>query len=238
MGTAFRAVLFDLDGTLLDNDMDTFLPHYFRRLAGRVVHLMPADTFIRHLLQATQAMMDNDGRASNAEVFAAAFYPLVGHSRQEMEPIFLDFYARDFPALREYSRCRPEARPLVRRAFELGCDVVIATNPLFPATAIEQRLEWAGVADFPYRLVTSYENSRACKPNPLYFREVLGKIGRPPETCLMVGDDPMDMAAARVGCATFLVTGSRAQQHPSMPEPTYRGTLADVAAVLERRPLA
>ena len=235
MGTAFRAIFFDLDGTLLDNDMDTFLPHYFRRLAGRMAHLIPPDTFIHHLLQATQAMMDNHGRASNAEVFAAAFYPLVGRPRQELDPIFADFYARDFPALRDYTRRKPEARPLMQRAFDLGCDVVIATNPLFPATAIEQRLQWAGVADYPYRLVTTYENSHACKPNPLYFHEILDKIGRPAGSCLMVGDDPMDMAAARVGCATFLVTGPGEPATPSLPEPTYRGTLGDLLALLDQQ---
>ena len=28
----FKAVLFDLDGTLLDIDMQRFLPHYFRQM--------------------------------------------------------------------------------------------------------------------------------------------------------------------------------------------------------------
>jgi FMN phosphatase YigB (HAD superfamily) len=96
-------------------------------------------------------------------------------------------------------------KTLLRTVYEL--DVVIATNPLFPATAIEQRLEWAGVAGFPYQLVTTYENSRACKPNLLYYEQILKSIGHHAEACLMVGDDDMDMVAGHLGCATFLVPG-------------------------------
>ncbi len=239
MNDAIRAILFDLDGTLLDSNMDVFLPHYFKMLSARVAHIAPPDEFVSRLMQASNAMADNDGRATNEEVFAAAFYPLAGHSRQELEPIFLDFYANDFPSLRQYTRRKPQARQVVQQAFDLGFDVVIATNPLFPATAIEQRMAWAGVADFPYRLVTTYENSRACKPNPLYFEHILETIGCHAETCLVVGDEDVDMVAAHLGCATFhirpLKPGSedRGKLDPATPEPTYRGTLADLGALLE-----
>jgi HAD superfamily hydrolase (TIGR01549 family) len=232
MRDPIRAILFDLDGTLLDNDMDQFLPHYFEHLAAWVNSILPPKEFIAHLLQATRAMMANDGRASNEEVFAAAFYPLAGHPRQEMEPIFQDFYAREFPNLRQYSRRKPEARPLVQAALARGYDLVIATNPLFPAAAIEQRMEWAGVADFTYRLVTTYENSRACKPNLLYFQQICQAIGRPPTACLVVGDDAMDMVAARLGCVTFFVADASKELPADIPTPTYRGTLAEVEALL------
>jgi len=232
MDRAIQAILFDLDGTLLDNRMDIFLPQYLRRLAARVTHILPPDQFIARLLQGSQAMLDSDGGMTNEEAFAAAFFPIAGHSREEMEPLFMDFYARDFPALRQYTCRKPEARPVVQAAFDLGHDVVIATNPLFPATAIEQRLEWAGVSDLPYRLVTTYENSRACKPNLLYFQHILEAIGQPPEACLVVGDENMDMVAAHLGCATYLVPGAATDLDPSTPEPTYRGTLADVGEML------
>jgi FMN phosphatase YigB (HAD superfamily) len=232
---SLKAILFDLDGTLLDNNMADFLPHYFERLTARVAHVVPPEKFIAHLLRATEAMIANDGRATNAEVFAAAFYPLVGHARARLEPLFIEFYARDFPELRRHTRRKPEARPLVQRAFDLGYDVVIATNPLFPMAAVQHRLAWAGSADFPYRLVTTYENSRACKPNLRYFEEICAHIGHLSEACLMVGDEAMDMVAARVGMTTFLVPGPATVLDVDTPEPTCRGTLADLAALLEAR---
>jgi FMN phosphatase YigB (HAD superfamily) len=239
MNNPIRAILFDLDGTLLDSNMDVFLPHYFKMLSARVAHIMPPGEFVSHLMQASNAMVANDGRATNEEVFAAAFYPLAGYSRPELEPIFMDFYANDFPALRQYTRRKPLARQVVQQAFDLGFDVVIATNPLFPATAIKQRLEWAGVADFPYRLVTTYENSRACKPNLLYFEHILETTGHRADACLVVGDEDMDMIAAHLGCATFHVLPpkpggeERGSLDSATPTPTYRGTLADLGVLLE-----
>jgi FMN phosphatase YigB (HAD superfamily) len=233
MENPIRAILFDLDGTLLDNDMDVFLPHYFKLLSARVAHILPPDEFMPHLMRASETMMANDGRATNEEVFARAFFPLKGRSREEVEPIFDDFYASDFPALQRYTRRKPEAHRVVQLAFDLGCDVVIATNPLFPATAIEQRMAWAGVTDFAYRLVTTYENSRACKPNLLYFEQILKIIGQPAGAVLVVGDEDMDMVAAHLGYQTFLVPGPRTELTPTTPAPTYRGTLADVGVLLE-----
>jgi FMN phosphatase YigB (HAD superfamily) len=234
MKTFIRAILFDLDGTLLSNDMDVFLPHYFRLLTARVAHLVPPDEFMTHLMQASQAMVANDGYTTNEEVFAREFYPRFARSREELEPVFQEFYANDFPVLRQYTQRRPEARQVVQQAFDLGYDVAIATNPLFPATAIEQRLEWAGVSGFPYRLVTTYENSRATKPNLLYFEQILETLGHPAEAALVVGDEDMDMVAAHLGCSTFLVPGPRTELAASTPRPTYEGALAEVGDLLER----
>ncbi len=227
-----KAILFDLDGTLLDSDMNTFLPHYLERLGGRIAHLLLPEQFIACLLQATQAMVINNGRATNEQVFAKAFYPLIGRSREEIDPILADFYTNDFPQLRQYTHRKPEARQVVQTAFDLGYDVVIATNPLFPATAIEQRMEWAGIEGLPYKLVTSYENSRACKPNLLYYQHILEAIHHQAQDCLVVGNEPMDMVAAQLGCATFLVTDHSPGLDPAMPEPSYRGTLADLGALI------
>jgi FMN phosphatase YigB (HAD superfamily) len=232
MGNRVRAILFDLDGTLLANDMDVFLPPYFEMLTQRVAHIMPPKPFIAHLMRATEVMMANDGRATNEQVFAQAFYPVNGHSREELEPLLEGFYASDFPHLRPLTQRKPEAREIVQLTFDLGYDVVIATNPLFPATATQQRLEWAGVADFGYRLVTSYENSRATKPNLLYFQQILEAIGHPPESALVVGDEDMDMVAAHLGCLTFLVPGPRTFLAPTTLPPTYQGTLADLEGLL------
>jgi FMN phosphatase YigB (HAD superfamily) len=233
MNHTFKAVFFDLDGTLLDSKMETFLSPYLKLISARIAHVMPPQQFVAELLRATEMMLANDGQVTNEELFAAAFYPAIGRSRAEMEPIFEAFYAEDFPVLQQYTKRKPEARPVVQRVFDLGYDVAVTTNPLFPATAVMQRLAWAGVDDFPYRLVTSYENSRYCKPNPRYFEDVAGRLGHPTGACLVVGDEDMDMAGALAGCPTFLVQSASTQAVSGMPAPTYRGALEDVLALLE-----
>ena len=234
MPRKISAVLFDLDGTLLDNDMDEFLPPYFHLLSSRMAHLVPPDKFLEDLMWATGIMIANDGQTTNEEAFAQAFFPRVGVPREVMEPLFLDFYQRDFPSLQVYTRRKPEARAVVELALERGCDVVVSTNPLFPAVAIEERIRWAGVDGLPYALITTYENSRACKPNLLYFEYILEAICRTPQESLVVGDEDMDMVAAHLGCRTFLVPGSRTALGTDTPPPTYQGSLAELEEVLRR----
>jgi len=77
-----RAVLLDLDNTLLENDMETFVPAYLGLLGEFIADHYPPDAFIRHLMRATDAMMANNGsERTNQEVFEAAFFPAIGRTR-------------------------------------------------------------------------------------------------------------------------------------------------------------
>ena len=206
-----EAVLFDLDDTLLGNSMDVFLPAYFQTLTNYVDQLVPKQRFMRELMKATDAMnARRDGRSTNEEAFAAAFYPAVGLDRTRLEPVFEQFYAEEFPRLRSLTQKRPEARRLVDWARDTGLQVVVATNPLFPRVAVEQRLEWAGVPvqEFDYALVTTYENMHATKSDVAYYREILARLDREPDECLMVGDSlNMDIAPAMsIGIYGYWVT--------------------------------
>jgi FMN phosphatase YigB (HAD superfamily) len=88
--------------------------------------------------------------------------------------------------------------------------VAIATNPMFPRTAVEQRLDWADVpvTEFDYALVTSYEIMHATKANPAYYHEIIERLARQPRECLMVGDDwERDMLpAASIGIPIYWLT--------------------------------
>jgi HAD superfamily hydrolase (TIGR01549 family) len=187
-----KAILFDLDDTLLGNSMDSFIPAYFQALTRHMGHLIPPDRLIAALMRSTASAMANDGTGlTNEQAFAAAFYPELGYEPGELLPHFERFYAEQFPKLRSLTYRIPESRPLVEWAFELGLQVVIATNPLFPRVAVEERLAWAGVpvTEFDYAVVTTYENMHATKPHPAYYREILAVLGREPDESLMVGDN-------------------------------------------------
>ncbi len=230
-----KAILFDLDGTLLAVNLDLFIQQYLKLLSESLAHFIAPKKLIPCLLKASAALDKNDGTKTNEKVFEEIFFPLIGYKREEIEPIFDNFYDQVFPELRRYTRRKPEARSVVQLAFDRGIDVVIATTPLLPETAIVQRLEWAGVpvTDFPFRLITTFENSRANKPNIIYYKQILEEIGHPAERCLMVGDEDKDMMAANLGLKTFLVLGSNKEFDPNTPEPNYRGTLADLEKLLK-----
>ncbi|MFX0027605.1 MAG: HAD family hydrolase [Candidatus Hermodarchaeota archaeon] len=225
-----KAILFDLDGTLLDIKLDKFVSQYIKLLAQSVAHVIPPNKFIPRILKASQAVEKNNGNASNEEVYENVFFPLEGRSREEIQPLFDKFYEVEFSQLRQYACSKPEARKVVQTAFDKGYVVVIATTPLLPETAITQRLEWAGVADFPFHLITTLENSYATKSvsNLLYYEQIINRIGFPAEACLMVGDENKDLISARLGIHTFLVESPYTEFDINIPEPKYRGTLEDL----------
>ena len=236
MVSQIKAVLFDLDGTLLEVNLDLFISNYLKLLAQSVAHIISPKKFIAKILKASKAVEENDGRKTNIEIYSNAFFPLEGHSREEIEPFFDNFYKKGFSNLHQYARRKPEARTVIQTAFDKGYDVVIATTPLLPLTAIEQRLEWAGVPaeDFPYRLITTIENSRATKSltNLHYYMQILKTIGYPAESCLMVGDEDKDMIAGQLGLQTFLILNSTKESNQNKMEPTYKGELIDLLDLL------
>jgi FMN phosphatase YigB (HAD superfamily) len=208
-----RALLLDLDDTLLGNDLDTFMAGYFALLSAYARPRFDEKAFLKHLLLATQTVInDTDSTTTNDAVFWRSFEALTGGKRAELEPFFQGFYETEFRWLRASTVMRPAAATVVRTALDHGLAVVIATNPLFPRAAIEQRLEWAGIpaANHPYALVTAYENMHATKPQQAYYHEIVAAVGCAPHEALMVGDDwKNDIApAAAAGLHTYWITSA------------------------------
>jgi HAD superfamily hydrolase (TIGR01549 family) len=187
-----EAVLFDLDDTLLGNDIRLFLKHYFPLLAGHMDDHIEPEFFVAELMHGTQAMIANRDRSqTNQDVFWSVFCQRTGLERAVLEPDIDRFYREEFGRLRQVTKRRPVAAELVSFCFDRGLRVAIATNPLFPCSAIEQRLAWAGlpVDRFRFDLITSYENIHAAKPCQAYYAEILARLEVEPGQALMVGDD-------------------------------------------------
>ena len=196
-----KTILLDLDDTLLDNKMESFLPAYFQRLGQFMSDTLPPDSFIRELVVGSQKMIENtDPRLTLEKAFADYFYPALNLNMDEAEAQIYTFYKQIFPSLQEVTGARPSARPVVESLLNQGLEVVVATNPLFPRVAIEERLRWADLApeEIPFTLITSYDIFHFTKPKPAYYAEILGQLGRKPHEAVMVGNDPgLDLAPAR-----------------------------------------
>jgi len=227
-----KAILFDLDGTLIDVDLNQFIPGYLKLFSNSVAHLIPAKKMVPAILKASEFVNSNDGKIPNEEVFSNAFFPVEGYEQDELQPLFTKFYEEDFKKLQKFTIKKPEARKVIQTAFNKDYKVVIATTPVFPLTAIEQRLEWAGIKDFPYDLITSIENSCATKPNLLYYQLIFKYLNLSAKECMMVGDEDKDMVCAKLGSQTFLVNSSNTNLSAETPEPTYRGKLEKLLELL------
>lgn len=233
-----RTLLLDLDGTLLANEIGEFLPVYLKKLGDHLASHAAPDELVPALLAATQAMIRNNRPDRTLkEVFDARFFSSLGIDEEETRADIEDFYANVFPNLRSLTQPKPEAIDLVQYAVDCGYQMVIATDPLFPRTAILQRLEWANLSpeNYPFRLIASYETFHFAKPNQAFFAEILARLGWPAGPVLMVGDDlEKDIRASRgLGIAAYWLTPKEQTVKDGNIWPTTSGSLADVIPWLE-----
>lgn len=201
-------VLFDLDGTLLPMDQEQFIKAYF---GGIAAHMAPygfeGEKLLKTIWMSTGTMIQNATGKTNEEVFWAHMAMVYGPNIREDEPKFDEFYRVGFPKVRTSCGFTPMAARIIDSCKEKGLRIALATNPFFPATATWQRTQWAGIDPADFALITTYENSHSCKPNPAYYHEVLEKLGVKAEECLIVGNDvEEDMMARELGMQVFLLT--------------------------------
>lgn len=204
-----RAVLFDLDCTLLQIDLPTFLQRYYDQLAQAISASFPGTPSHEALTAATRAMTRPHPGATNTEAFYRTFEGASGLDRGKLEPVIEHFCREVHPDLRNGATGFAGTPAALACALGLGLRVAIATNPIFPRASIRQRLAWAGIDADSVDLVTDADNMNATKPSPEYYLQVAGMLSVKPRECMMVGDDrSMDLPAADVGMTTFYVGDS------------------------------
>jgi FMN phosphatase YigB (HAD superfamily) len=207
----YQGILFDLDGTLLPMDNDTFIKGYLGLLSGAVAHLgYKAEVMIPTMWQGVAAMVKNDGSKTNFDIFWEYFSKSFGEKVYGDIPTFDAFYSdpNGFHKAATLTQPTPLAKEAVALARQKADCVVLATNPFFPRVAVESRISWAGLAASDFDLLTTYENSRSCKPNPTYYLEICEKLGLDPGQCLMIGNNAKEdvWAAQKAGLSAFLLT--------------------------------
>ena len=234
-----NTILFDLDGTLAPFVQDEFVHVYFKALVKRLVPMgYDGEKLVAALWKGVDAMVRNDGAQTNRQRFWEVFTQELGIQALALESILEDFYAREFDAVRSVLKESVDRGPLIRSLREKGYTLVLATNPIFPAVAVETRLGWAGLSAEDFDYITTYENCRRSKPNPDYYRDILEHIGRRPEECLMVGNNPVDdMAAVQAGLSGYLVT-DYIENPDGLPVDAYpHGTFQTLVHQLDRLPV-
>jgi FMN phosphatase YigB (HAD superfamily) len=204
------AILFDLDGTLLDNDVEQFIPTYMKALGKFMAARIDPALLTGALGAGTRAMLANDDPETTLQqAFERVFFPALGMEREPLVPEFDRFYAERFPELKELTHPMDMAPQAIDLICELRWKAAVATNPLFPLTAVQQRLGWAGLDPDAccFDLVSSYESMHFAKPRPEFVAEVLGRITAQPGEAVFVGnDETLDLEPARsLGLATFRV---------------------------------
>jgi len=225
-----KAVLFDLDGTLLPVEIETFMNAYFQEVGRAFCDVMEPKKLIDIIMAATGYMVKNlEPDKTNREVFEEEFTRLMGKDISTLMERFLDFYATDFRDIERIIYPEPICSEVINILVSKGYDVILATNPLFPRVAIEERVRWAGIETRYFKTITTFEEMHFCKPNLEYYREIMEMINMEPQYCLMVGNDvEEDMVAGQLGMKTFLLDEYLIHRNDNLPEIDFRGGYSDL----------
>ena len=232
----FKAILFDMDGTLLPMDIEEFTKCYFGELIKIMIPFgFTKDELKYKLFAGVNAMMKNDGHQTNKDAFWEVLAQGHDLDLDKIVSVTDAFYTKEF----HNAKCSTGENPLAAKAVALAHEkaekVILATNPLFPMIAQESRLSWIGLKPEQFDLVTAYETYSFCKPNPQYFLSIFERMDLKPEECLMIGNDELeDMhAASTLGIQCYLVTACM------IPRDGYtwngpKGTFKDLLSYLEK----
>lgn len=233
-----RAILFDLDGTLLPISMDDFETIYFNGLASQFSDWMPAKDFIDIVWQATFAMVYSQDDRTNETIFFDAFKPLIGEHRLHEAVVRFDhFYQNQFSELKRALKPVISWKPVLETLRAKGYVLVCATNPLFPQRATQQRLSWIGLDLHDFDVVTTFETSKACKPHLKYYQDIFDLIQVAPQQALMVGNDTLeDTIVSRLGAKTYLVIDHLKYNKHGYVAPTYEGSAQQCIDFLDQLP--
>ena len=226
-------LLLDLDDTLLETNLDTFVPAYFQALGQHLAGRVTPEAMMRALIGGMSLMNESeDPTRTLEEIFDSVFYTQLGISKEEFVEILDDFYDNIFPDLASLTKQKEETVSFIEWAVSCGFRVAIATDPLFPRKATMHRMQWAGIDPQRVELISTFEYFHFTKTHPAYYAEVLGRLGWPEGPILTVGNDVVRdlMPAHRLGLATFYITGAPAAS-PGFE--AGRGKLSDLRPWLE-----
>ena len=234
-------LLIDLDDTLLTNPLESFMPAYIKLLSKKLAPHVSPEKMVPQLLAATDCMIKTpSSRKTLEQTFDDNFYPVLGLKKTDIEPLINDFYQNEFNELQKVTSLRPEAVRLIEYAASKNYQIVVATNPLFPQTAMQSRLSWAGFSqdNFPFNFVTSYEIMHFSKPNPAYYAEILGRLGWPRGPVCMVGNSLKEdiLPPFSLGIPGFWVAGNIEKLDETQKEYIPLGSLTEVIPWLENLP--
>lgn len=201
-----RAILFDLDGTLLDLDGDQFLEAYVDHLSEALNPWIPQSAFREALWSASAAAMAMPHpEESNQHVLMQSLSEQLGVSATELRQQIQHFNHTKVGEILPIGSPCPGSREVVEAAQAMGLKVAVATTPIYELPVIMERLRRAQLSDIDWDLIASDEFYWT-KPYPNFFHELAARLGVAPNECLMVGDDAFnDLAAGNVGMATFYV---------------------------------
>jgi phosphoglycolate phosphatase len=177
-----QAVIFDLDGTLVDTVED---------LAAALNQTLVELSLPPHTLEAVRAMVGGGLSKLLERALAAHAAALNDTQRDAAAARLLAHYAAD-PAAR--SSLYPGAAETLRDLHAAGVALGLCTNK--PDAISRDLLQGLGIAEF-FGCIQGSTAGLPRKPDPAPLLKVVRELGAEPGRAVMIGDSAVDMQAAR-----------------------------------------
>ncbi len=178
MKVKFKAVLFDLDGTLVDTEQ------------------LIRESFNYALKQQGFPGITSEQQARLAGMPLSKIYPLIS-AKGNLEKLINDH--REF-ALKNVNLAKkyPSTIKVLKKIRKMGTRIGVITGRYRKST--EQILEKMGLQKFVDILVCG-DDFEESKPGPKPYLSAIQKLGLKPKECLVVGDGWVDVTAGKkAGC--------------------------------------
>lgn len=216
MANQFSAVIFDLDGLLVDSEpvqLEAWTV-YLRRFNEELTPKLRASMYGRRLVDTSQTVVETlDLPVDAAEV------------ARERDAIFLQMVpGAVFPM--------PGARELVTELRNRGTPIALATSG--HRRYVDLVLESAGLAGM-FTVEVTGEMVEHGKPAPDTFLRAARELDLPPETCLVLEDSPNGVRAAKAaGMTCFAIPGPEGRRADYADADRVLRSLQDVLPLLQR----
>ncbi len=179
-GRSFKAVIFDLDGTLLDTIDD---------IAGAMNKVLESCGFQTYSVEQYKVLV-GDGIE---EMVRRA----LSHAKLDQEAVagIVVDYRREYELTwRRHSRPYPEVPDLLRELRRRGVKSAVLSNK---AHAFTEAMTAELLPGVPFEVVRGAEPGVPLKPDPAPARAIAREMGVVPDACVFLGDTRVDMQTAR-----------------------------------------
>lgn len=203
-----KAVLFDLDGTLLPNEEKLFAEIYFYTLSKRFVSFgIKEKDFIEAMNYGAQKMIYNDGSQTNESIFIKTLKERTGIDIDKLDEVITNYYENEYRETYKALGKDSDAVKCVKLCKQKGLKVILASNPLFPKIAYLNRACYNDLKEEYFDEITSYDLYHFAKPNPEYYKEILSRHNLDASEVIFFGNSPsQDIApATSIGIKSYLI---------------------------------